>query len=71
MIRSSRPTLLRGIGLRMAENGGSYIYQTLTITYVSNLGVQNSIGPLAVAIGAVSDSSQSRWRVPCPISTAG
>lgn len=49
---SSRPNLLRGIGLRMAENGGSYIYQTLAITYVSKLGVQTSIGPLAVAIGA-------------------
>ena len=48
-----RPTLLRGIGLRMAENGGSYIYQTLAITYVSKLGVQSSIGPLAVAIGAM------------------
>ena len=51
--RTSRPTLLRGIGLRMAENGGSYIYQTLAITYVSKLGVQTSIGPLAVAIGAL------------------
>ena len=50
---TSGPTLLRGIGLRMAENGGSYIYQTLAITYVSKLGVQTSIGPLAVAIGAI------------------
>ena len=53
VFRTSRPTLLRGIGLRMAENGGSYIYQTLAITYVSKLGVQTSIGPLAVAIGAI------------------
>jgi MHS family metabolite:H+ symporter-like MFS transporter len=53
VFRSSAPSLLRGIGLRMAENGGSYIYQTLAITYVSKLGVQTSIGPLAVAIGAV------------------
>jgi MHS family metabolite:H+ symporter-like MFS transporter len=51
-MQTSRSTVLRGIGLRMAENGGSYIYQTLTITYVSTLGVQKSIGPLAVAIGA-------------------
>ncbi|HEY5788424.1 MAG TPA: MFS transporter [Microlunatus sp.] len=49
----SAPSLLRGIGLRMAENGGSYIYQTLAITYVSKLGVQTSIGPLAVAFGAI------------------
>ena len=52
LLQTSRSTVLRGIGLRMAENGGSYIYQTLTITYVSTLGVQKSIGPLAVAIGA-------------------
>jgi len=53
VFRNSAPSLLRGIGLRMAENGGSYIYQTLAITYVSKLGVQTSIGPLAVAIGAI------------------
>ena len=53
LLQTSRSTVLRGIGLRMAENGGSYIYQTLTITYVSTLGVQKSIGPLAVAIGAL------------------
>ena len=53
VFRKSGPSLLRGIGLRMAENGGSYIYQTLAITYVSKLGVQTSIGPLAVAIGAI------------------
>ncbi|ABK74933.1 MFS transporter [Mycolicibacterium smegmatis] len=53
LLQSSRPTVWRGIGLRMAENGGSYIYQTLSITYVSALGVQKSVGPLAVAIGAV------------------
>ena len=40
VFRSSTPSILRGIGLRMAENGGSYIYQTLAITYVSKLGVQ-------------------------------
>ena len=53
VFRTSSPTLLRGIGLRMAENGGSYIYQTLAITYVTKLGVQSSIGPLAVAVGAM------------------
>ena len=53
VFRNSSPTLLRGIGLRMAENGGSYIYQTLAVTYVTTLGVQASIGPLAVAVGAV------------------
>ncbi len=53
VFRKSAPSLLRGIGLRMAENGGSYIYQTLAITYVSKIGVQSSIGPLAVACGAM------------------
>ncbi|MGI5131360.1 MFS transporter [Pseudonocardia sp. CA-107938] len=52
LMRQSRPTVLRGIGVRMAEVGGSYIYQTLSITYVTTLGVQSSIGPLAVAFGA-------------------
>jgi hypothetical protein len=52
VFRTSSPTLLGGIGLRM-ENGGSYIYQTLAITYVTKLGVQSSIGPLAVAVGAM------------------
>lgn len=52
LMRHSRPTVLRGIGLRMAEVGGSYIYQTLSITYVTTLGVRSSIGPLAVAFGA-------------------
>lgn len=53
VFRTSTPSLLRGLGLRVAENGGSYIYQTLAITYVTKLGVQSSIGPLAVAVGAV------------------
>ena len=53
VFRRSTPSVLRGIGLRMAENGGSYIYQTLAITYVSKLGVQTSVGPLAVAVGAI------------------
>lgn len=53
VFRSSSPSLLRGIGLRMAENGGSYIYQTLAISYVTVLGVQSSVGPLAVAIGSI------------------
>ena len=47
------PSVLRGIGLRMAENGGSYIFQTLGISYVTTVvGVSKSIGPLAIACGA-------------------
>ena len=49
----SRPSLLRGIGLRMAENGGSYIFSTLSISYVTGvIGVNKSVGPLAVAIAS-------------------
>lgn len=51
---NSRPSLLRGLGLRMAENGGSYIFSTLSISYVVGVvGVNKSIGPLAVAVGAL------------------
>ena len=50
----SRPSLLRGIGLRMAENGGSYIFSTLSISYVTGtIGIGSWIGPLAVAIGSL------------------
>ena len=53
LIGSSMPSVLRGIGLRMAENGGSYIFQTLGISYVTTVvGVSKSIGPLAIACGA-------------------
>lgn len=50
----SLPSVLRGIGLRMAENGGSYIFSTLSISYVvGTIGVAPSIGPLAVAVGSL------------------
>ncbi len=54
IVASSRGSLLRGIGLRMAENGGSYIFSTLSISYVvGTIGVAPSIGPLAVAVGSL------------------
>ncbi|GAB2511592.1 MFS transporter [Paramicrobacterium agarici] len=47
-------TLLRGIGLRMAENGGSAIYQTLAVSYITQVvAVDEWQGPLAIAIGAI------------------
>jgi MHS family metabolite:H+ symporter-like MFS transporter len=50
---TSWPSLLRGIGLRMAENGGSYIFSTLSISYVTGvIGVSTSVGPLAVAVAS-------------------
>ncbi|WGD36328.1 MFS transporter [Lysinibacter sp. HNR] len=51
---ASFPNVLRGIGLRMGENGGSYIFSTLAVSYiVGTIGVDASIGPLAVAIGSL------------------
>lgn len=50
----SFPNVLRGIGLRMAENGGSYIFNTLAVSFaVGTVGVSSSIGPLAVAVGSL------------------
>lgn len=47
-------TILRGIGLRMAENGGSALYQTLAVTFVTAVvGAEPWEGPLAIALGAV------------------
>ncbi|MFJ3491688.1 MFS transporter [Leifsonia aquatica] len=46
-------TIIRGIGLRMAENGGSALYQTLAVTFVTTVvGAEPWMGPLAIAIGA-------------------
>ena len=36
LLQTSRSTVLRGIGLRMAENGGSYLFSTLSITFVTS-----------------------------------
>jgi MHS family metabolite:H+ symporter-like MFS transporter len=51
---SSFPNVLRGIGLRMAENGGSYLFNTLAVSFVvGTIGVGAWIGPLAVAVGSL------------------
>lgn len=54
LFRTARGQVLRGIGLRMAENGGSYLFSTLSITFVTSsaVGLGKSIGPLAVAVAA-------------------
>lgn len=53
VFKTSFPSILRGIGLRMAENGGSAIYQTLAVTFVTVVaGSKPWEGPLAIAIGA-------------------
>jgi len=51
---SSFPNVLRGVGLRMAENGGSYLFNTLAVSFVvGTIGVGAWIGPLAVAVGSL------------------
>jgi MHS family metabolite:H+ symporter-like MFS transporter len=54
VFRTARRQIFRGIGLRMAENGGSYLFSTLSITFVTSsaVGLGKSIGPLAVACAA-------------------
>jgi len=63
LIRTSRRTVLIGMGLRMAENGGSSIYQVLAISYVVTVAMANDgfAGPIgaiclvfAAAVGAVT-----------------
>jgi MHS family metabolite:H+ symporter-like MFS transporter len=51
--RLSGRTILRGIGLRMAENGGSAIWQTLAVSFITHVvHVEPWVGPLAIALGA-------------------
>ncbi|WP_344421386.1 MFS transporter [Pseudonocardia ailaonensis] len=54
LLSNSRPTLLRGIGLRLAENGSSSIYQALAVAYVTSaaVGVKGPIGALSLVFAA-------------------
>ena len=55
LIQHSRPTLLKVIGLRMAENGGSSIYQSLAISYIATAtGLKGQIGPIALLLAGAS-----------------
>jgi MHS family metabolite:H+ symporter-like MFS transporter len=55
LVKHSRPTLLKVIGLRMAENGGSSIYQSLAISYMATAtGLNGPIGPVALLLAGVS-----------------
>ncbi len=48
-------TVLRGIGLRMAENGGSYMFTTLAVAFIttSTVGLGRGVGSLGVALGSI------------------
>ncbi|MEU0470674.1 MFS transporter [Amycolatopsis sp. NPDC006131] len=54
LLTHSRGTLLRGIGLRMAENGSSSMYQALAVAYVTSAGVglKGPIGALSLVFAA-------------------
>ena len=54
LVSNSLGSVLRGIGLRMAENGGSYLFNSLAVAYATGTAmVDKSIGPIAVAVGSL------------------
>jgi len=54
LLRTSRRPLLTAIGLRMAENGSSSIYATLSIAFLTTYaGVSKSVGPIALACASL------------------
>lgn len=54
LVRHSKRQVGIGIGLRMGENGTSYIYSTLSIAFLTGVvGVAKSIGPTAAAVAAL------------------
>lgn len=54
--------ILRGIGLRMAENGGSYLYNTIAISYAVNVMHQDkTLGSWAVAVGSLVGMVTLPW----------
>ncbi|MCP2046550.1 UNVERIFIED_ORG: MHS family metabolite:H+ symporter-like MFS transporter [Paenarthrobacter nicotinovorans] len=54
LFKTSGRTLIRGIGLRLAENGSSSIYQALAVAYVTSaaVGVTGPIGALSLVFAA-------------------
>lgn len=54
LLKGSRGTLVRGIGLRVAENGSSSIYQALAVAYVTSaaVGIKGPIGALSLVFAA-------------------
>jgi MHS family metabolite:H+ symporter-like MFS transporter len=58
LLKHSRPTLWRGIGLRLAENGSSSMYQALAVAYVTSaaVGVKGPIGALSLVFAATLGS---------------
>ena len=61
LMKNSPKKVLVGIGLRMAENGGSYLFQTLAVSFAVTAGISKSAGALAVAISAVVSIFTVPW----------
>ncbi|MFT8639989.1 MFS transporter [Bifidobacterium sp.] len=53
LLADSKGMVLKGIGLRMAENGGSYLFQTLAVSFAVTYGLTKTWGSLAVAVASV------------------
>jgi MHS family metabolite:H+ symporter-like MFS transporter len=54
LVTRATPNVLRGIGLRMAENGGSYLFQTLAVAYATKTVLTADWGgTLGVALGSL------------------
>ncbi|MDW3682422.1 MFS transporter [Cupriavidus sp. CV2] len=55
LMQNSKGSVLKIIGLRMAENGGSSIYQSLAISYIASVtGLTGTIGPMALLLAGAT-----------------
>lgn len=61
LLANSKKSVLLGIGLRLGENGGSSIYQTLAVSYI--VGTVGLTGPIG-ALSLVSAASVGALMVP-------
>jgi MHS family metabolite:H+ symporter-like MFS transporter len=53
LLKNSKKSVLLGIGLRLAESGGSSLYQALAVSYLVNVvGLKGSTGTLALVCAA-------------------
>jgi len=53
LLETSKKTVLLGIGLRLAENGGSSLYQALAVSYIVKVvGLKGSTGSLSLVCAA-------------------
>lgn len=54
VLKDSRRTLLIGVGLRLAENGGSSIYQALAVSFIVGvIGLEGPVGVITLICAAI------------------